>query len=329
MSKTHVLRWVVSTLLIGFQCFAHSQDRQSDSGKTALAAVDLLSRNCLVCHGATQTSGLDLRQRLAALKGGKRGPAILPGRPEESLVYVTAAHLGELKMPPGSDSPLPPEQLAILKKWILEGAEWPESGVPLERSSAPPALADTIGQASDEAKQGSLPLNPEFNRDIRSILSDRCFTCHGPDKANRKTALHFDTEEGAFTPLSNGKVAIVRKDPESSEMYRRITSQDIATRMPPVTHKALSVREVELIRRWIEQGAKWQPHWSFIPVKRPQPPEVKDGKGIRNPVDSFVRAVLEREGLPHSLEADRSTLIRRVTLDLTGYLQPYLRSTLS
>src|SRR5262249_21582380 len=184
------------------QCFAlHSQDRNSALKTTTSLALDLLNKKCLVCHGTTETSGLDLRQRLTALKGGKRGPAILPGRPEESLVYVTAAHLGELKMPPGSDSPLPSEELAILKKWILEGAEWPESGVPSQTSSTSAVMVHTIGD-SDEARPSSLPLAPEFNRDIRSILSDKCFTCHGPDKANRKTALHFDTEEGAFTPLS-------------------------------------------------------------------------------------------------------------------------------
>src|SRR5262249_28449472 len=158
---------------------------------TALAALDILKKNCLACHAATQTSRLDLRQRLMALKGGKRGPAIVPGRPEESLVYVTAAHLSELRMPPGSDSPLPSEELAVLKKWILEGAEWPESGVPSETSSSSAVMVHTIDD-SNETRQASLPLAPEFNRDIRPILSDKCFTCHGPDKANRKTALHFD-----------------------------------------------------------------------------------------------------------------------------------------
>src|SRR5438445_5087138 len=112
----------------------------------------------------------------------------------------------------------------------------------------------------------------EFNRDIRPILSDRCFTCHGPDKSNRKTALHFDTEEGAFIPLNGGRFAVVRGDPGRSEMLRRITSEDKASRMPPVYLglEKLSAREIELIRRWIEQGANWQPHWSFTPVNRPK-----------------------------------------------------------
>jgi hypothetical protein len=160
----------------------------------------------------------------------------------------------------------------------------------------------------------------EFNRDIRPILAERCFTCHGPDKANRKTAMHFDTEEGAFTPLANGGYAIVRGDPSKSVLYQRISSNDEAFRMPPAYFglPRLPDREIVVIRRWIEQGAKWQKHWSLIPPQRPPLPEVKNREWARSPLDTFVLARLEREGLAPSPEADRRTLIRRVTLDLTG-----------
>ncbi|MBI3667021.1 MAG: DUF1553 domain-containing protein [Acidobacteria bacterium] len=173
--------------------------------------------------------------------------------------------------------------------------------------------------AGIEAAEGT-PATVEFNRDIRPILSDKCFTCHGPDPANRKTALRFDTEAGARIDLGKGRFAIVPADPGKSEMFRRISSDNKAVRMPPayLGHDKLSDREIELIRRWIEQGARWQAHWSFLPPKRPPLPEVRDPSWPRNPIDYFILARLEQEGLHPSPEADRTTLIRRVTLDLTG-----------
>ena len=160
----------------------------------------------------------------------------------------------------------------------------------------------------------------EFNRDIRPILSDKCYTCHGPDAANRKTKLRFDVESGAKIELAKGRMAIVPGGPSKSEVYRRITSTDTATRMPPayMGREKLSDREIDLFRRWIEQGARWEQHWAFIPPKRPALPEVREKSWVRNAVDAFVLARLEQEGLPHSPEADRRTLIRRVSLDLTG-----------
>ena len=150
---------------------------------------------------------------------------------------------------------------------------------------------------------GCLSQSIEFNRDVRPILSDRCFTCHGPDPANRKTALRFDTEAGA-------RSAIVPGDPEKSELVRRIASLDTARRMPPayMGHDQLSSREIAAIREWIRLGAKWQSHWSLIPPTR----------GLGRGIDDYVRARLERASLELSPEADRRTLIRRVTIDLTG-----------
>ena len=139
----------------------------------------------------------------------------------------------------------------------------------------------------------------EFNRDIRPIFSDKCYTCHGPDAANRKSKLRFDTEDGAKIDLSKGRKAIVAGDPEQSEVYRRVASNDAALRMPPayMGRDKLTDREIDLIRRWIEQGAPWQRHWSFIPPKRPPLPDVREKTWARNPIDAFVLARLEREGL--------------------------------
>lgn len=158
----------------------------------------------------------------------------------------------------------------------------------------------------------------QFNRDIRPILSDKCFHCHGPDAGTRKTKLRLDVEAGAKIALAQGKQAFVHGKPGESEVYRRITSANKTLRMPPAYagYAPLEEREIALIGRWIEQGAKWQAHWSLIAPVRPTPPPAAEW--VRNPVDAFVLARLEREGLRPSPEATRAALIRRVTLDLTG-----------
>ena len=160
----------------------------------------------------------------------------------------------------------------------------------------------------------------EFNRDIRPIFSDTCFTCHGPDPANRKTKLRFDNEEGAKIDLGKGRHAIVPGDPAKSELYKRITSENQALRMPPAYagHLKLKDRDIDLIRRWIQQGAVWQRHWSLLEPKKPELPRVGDSGWTRNPIDYFILERLEREGLHPAPEADKPTLIRRVSLDVTG-----------
>jgi hypothetical protein len=152
----------------------------------------------------------------------------------------------------------------------------------------------------------------EFNRDIRPILSDRCYTCHGPSSTTRKSKLRFDSEASAKQDLG-GHFAIVAGDPERSELIKRITAGDKPTRMPPAyAGPALSASETELMRRWISEGAVWQKHWSFIP------PERREVPAGQNAIDYFVRARLTREGLQPSPEADKAALLRRVTFDLTG-----------
>jgi hypothetical protein len=163
-----------------------------------------------------------------------------------------------------------------------------------------------------------LPATIEFNRDIRPILSDNCFHCHGPDQARRKAKLRLDTEEGAFADLKDGPV-IVRGDRSKSALYQRITADTEKHRMPPASSgRKLSDRQIQLLGRWIEQGAKWQKHWAFLTPKRPPLPPVKNVSWPRNGIDYFVLDRLEREGLGPSPEADKPTLIRRVTLDVTG-----------
>ncbi len=179
-----------------------------------------------------------------------------------------------------------------------------------------------VAQAAPQATpQQALPQTIEFNRDIRPILSDKCFKCHGP--AAQQATLRFDLEEGAKQALRGGRFAVVPGDPARSLLIQRVTATNPVLRMPrdeggKTAGTPLSEREVALLRGWIEQGATWQKHWSFIRPKRPDVPRVTDAKWVRNPIDAYVLQRLEREGLRPSPEADRATLLRRVTLDLTG-----------
>lgn len=159
---------------------------------------------------------------------------------------------------------------------------------------------------------------PDLGREIRSILSENCFACHGPDEKSRKAGLRLDTKEGAFADR-DGSPALVAGKPDESELLERITAEDESLRMPPVrTGKKLSPQQTELIRKWIAAGAPWSTHWAFDPPRRPTIPEVRDTSWPRNSIDQFVLARLEQNGLRPSLQADKTTLLRRVTLDLTG-----------
>lgn len=161
---------------------------------------------------------------------------------------------------------------------------------------------------------------PRFNRDVRPILSDRCFACHGPDKGNRKTKMRLDVESDSRADLGRGRFPVVPGDPAKSEIFRRVTATSKGLRMPPASagHDALKPAEIEILRRWIESGAKYEPHWSFVPPQRAALPQVSDAGWTKNAIDAFVLSRLQREGLEHSAEADKLTLIRRLTLDLTG-----------
>ncbi|NOY43432.1 MAG: DUF1553 domain-containing protein [Planctomycetes bacterium] len=155
----------------------------------------------------------------------------------------------------------------------------------------------------------------DFNREVRPILSKACFHCHGPDAENREADLRLDTEEG----LLGEHAAIVPGKPEDSSVMARITSSDPDERMPPAdSGEALSSEEVALIQRWIEAGAKWSQHWAFVPPRRPELPTTADPSWNRNPIDAFVQKQLEESSLRPSPEVDRTTLLRRLSLDLIG-----------
>src|SRR6266480_2552478 len=158
----------------------------------------------------------------------------------------------------------------------------------------------------------------DFSRDVLPILSDNCFKCHGPDEKARKAKLRLDTKEGAFH-VQDGTAVIVPGKSAESELYRRIITGDPDDLMPPPesNHK-LTARQIELVKRWIDEGAPWGRHWAFNPIGSPAPPRVKNKHWPMNEIDRFVLSRLEEEKLAPSPEAGRERLIRRVTSDLTG-----------
>ena len=163
----------------------------------------------------------------------------------------------------------------------------------------------------------------DFNRDVRPILSDRCFACHGPDAEDRQAGLRLDDRGVAIAALESGGTAIVPGKPEASEILARIASTDPAVIMPPPhVNKPVTPAEAEILRRWIAEGAEYRGHWAFERVQRPVVPVVKDAAWPKTPIDRFIQARLEHEGLAPNAEADRTQLARRVALDLTGRQTP-------
>ena len=181
-------------------------------------------------------------------------------------------------------------------------------------------FSQIMGGATVRALQNKAPARQiDFNRDIRPVLADKCWSCHGPDAAAKKIKLRLDSEDAASADLGKGRRAIVPGDAEQSQLVRRITASDELTRMPPVDsgHK-LTQAEIDLLVEWVRQGARWQRHWAFIKPARPSLPQIKNRSWPKNAIDHFTLERLEREGMAPSPEADRATLIRRVSLDLTG-----------
>lgn len=179
------------------------------------------------------------------------------------------------------------------------------------------AYLQPVSEAQQSVQQSARRI--DFNRDVRPILSDKCFACHGPDAANLKIKLRLDSEAAATADLGRDRRAIVPGDAEKSLLVQRIAHSDEAMRMPPSdSGRKLTAAEIELLTEWIRQGARWQQHWSFVTPTRPALPSVKNSAWPKNAIDSFVLAKLEAEGLQPSPEADRATLLRRVSFDLTG-----------
>ncbi|MGB6043609.1 MAG: DUF1553 domain-containing protein, partial [Pirellulales bacterium] len=173
------------------------------------------------------------------------------------------------------------------------------------------AIGATVAQADEQ--------QIDFNRDIRPVLAEHCFKCHGPDPQRREADLRLDTQAGAFGESSEGDPVIAPGKPDKSELYLRLVHDDADQRMPPADEtKQPTAAQIELLHRWIQQGADWAGHWAFEEPSSPDLPTVKQRDWPRNAIDYFILARLEERELTPTAEADRRTLIRRITLDLTG-----------
>jgi hypothetical protein len=178
-------------------------------------------------------------------------------------------------------------------------------------------MLTSSARSAEKAPSG--PGAIRFSRDIRPILADKCFRCHGPDEGQRKGKLRLDRPDDACKPAASGSIAIVSREPESSELIARILSDDPVEHMPPAkSGKTLTPHEVARLKQWISQGADYEQHWAFSAPFRPPVPAITDSKRARSPIDRFIAARLDSEKLATAPEADRITLIRRLSLDLIG-----------
>jgi len=305
-----------------------------------------------------QESGMRLDSLAGMLAGGERGPAVVPGDPGESRLIAAIRQEGDLKMPPtgklgsvatalvtewvrsgasfGKDespalaiapspTPKPVDQTVVAKSEVDPGEIPPSkksvsfatalTNLKKKNTALSAATIDRIKSAQSAVETSTV----SFNRDILPILSNNCFACHGPDQATREGGLSLHKPEGAYGDLESGSVPVVPGDRDASALFNRITAEDPDDRMPPSDFdKELSENDIAQLTRWIDEGAPWEGHWSFVPAKAPKLPELANADWLRNDIDRFILARLEAEGLTPSPEADARALIRRVTLDLTG-----------
>ena len=259
----------------------------------------ILAQACFSCHGSNERARqADLRLDTQAFINTH----IVPGDADASALFqrlITEEQIG--RMPPVSTGrTLTDAQINTVRLWIDNGATWGTE------------LADTELAAVQPERV------VDFEREVRPLLSQNCFACHGPDEQGRQRGLRLDVESGLHGDRAGfGGPVVVAGNAADSLLYQRITAESAGLRMPR-GGVALTESEVETIRLWIDQGAEWKTHWAFVPPERPDLPPVTDANWPRNPVDRFVLSQLERDGLAPSPEADRITLLRRVTLDLTG-----------
>lgn len=275
----------------------------------------ILQSSCVACHGPERDEGqLRLDSEVAILRGGISGKVIIPGNSQESLLVKRLLGASEApRMPLGGD-PLSTEKIALIRAWIDQGSL--TSGPPNDSQAAGGPFV--FHPAADSASVA-------FASQIRPILAARCYQCHGPDV--QQNGLRLDSVEGILAGSANARV-VIPGDSQKSHLVRRL----LGLERPQMPYGAppLSTEEIELVRKWVDEGAPGlgavEPvaaaapvrHWAYIKPERPELPQVKKNGWCRNPIDNFVLARLEKEGLSHSPEADRITLRRRLNLDLVG-----------
>ncbi len=208
----------------------------------------------------------------------------------------------------------PPTRMQAESSYLTPGSARPSR----ERSRFAPPRASlfALGLLALGARGAPADTPVDFRRDVLPVLSENCFTCHGPDSKTRKADLRLDVKESA---LRTKDPVIVPGNGGESELFHRVSSTDADEVMPPPkSGKKLTVSQIEVLKKWIDQGARWKGHWAFEPISRPGPPAVRQARWVRNPIDRFVLEQLEAKGLSPALEADGTTLLRRLSLDLAG-----------
>lgn len=320
--SVRILVWSLVCAGSGMQSKAAAQQPEVRQTKVdfEVDVLPILKQHCFECHGPKrQKAGLRLDTQEGLFSGEKDFIPIVPGAPERSLLWERVNLPAEDPdiMPPAGD-PLSPEELVLLKSWIATGAEWKSS------TASPTKTIQKVDQAENPRIQRLLqspPTEPiEFGRDIRPILSSRCFACHGPDEGHREAGLRLDQREAAVSWKKGSRRAIAPGDVRNSEVIRRIFHDDAQQRMPPLeTGHTLTETEQAFLLHWIQAGAPWEEHWSFVKPHRPETPITTcNDPWIRNEIDAFVLERIRQDGLQPSPEADRITLIRRLSLDLIG-----------
>ena len=338
------------TVSITGAVFAQQKDPAPDSPQFYTEKVEpILDDNCYSCHQESQSGGLRLDSYEAILKGGGRGPAIVPGDPETSLLIKLIRRNGLLKMPP--KHALEPAEVDVLTAWVKAGAKGvPTSADSLTSKSTSPAgapasiaskpkISDTqpaVVSASATAAphpQGVLSDADFFENNIRPILANNCYSCHVDATAG---GLKLDSRESLLKGGERGPV-LVPGDPEKSLIITAV-HQTTALKMPK--GGKLTPQEVADLTEWVKHGAVWpksapgtvfsasvktgvitekqRAFWSFQPLKVVAVPELKDSHWAKTPIDKFVLAKMQEAGIKPSVQADRRTLIRRATYDLTG-----------
>ncbi|MEM1441092.1 MAG: PSD1 and planctomycete cytochrome C domain-containing protein [Verrucomicrobiota bacterium] len=236
------------------------------------------------------------------------------GETEKAAPVVVEKEAAEIDLPVEAMPLSPPN--ASIRKANLTLDDPTDEAVSL---SGPAALANSRTPRGGKPEgAAAVPEKISFNHHVRPILSENCFFCHGPDENTQEAGLRLDTFEGATEDLG-GYAAIVPKDAEDSEVWHRIISDDPVDVMPPPeSHRELSAADKEILRRWIEEGAEYEPHWAFMTPERPEVPEVDDKDWVRNPIDAFILDKMKYEGFEPNPAAEARTVLRRLSLDLIG-----------
>ncbi|HVR71582.1 MAG TPA: PSD1 and planctomycete cytochrome C domain-containing protein, partial [Vicinamibacteria bacterium] len=260
----------------------------------------ILERSCVRCHKPAKVEGgLLMSSRDALLRGGESGPAIVPGQAARSLLFTRLIDTDDqTRMPPLPSGPLDEADIGTIRAWIDQGAPWPG------------------------AESGATASSPEFTP-VHDLFQSRCVRCHGPDR--QENGLRLDTRHGTLRGAEGGPVVVPGKSGDSA-LLKRLVGQ-IEPRMP-YEDAPLDPAQIALVRSWIDAGAPGpddqaaeattKRHWAYLEPVRPAPPSVKRKTWVRNPIDAFVLARLESEGLTPSPAAPKEALLRRVMLDLTG-----------